>query len=246
MGLSSSQGRLLMLTAAISDVELNEVLISQRQNKLATQGEEAAQKYNEATSNYKLEIKVKDTNSATGYTSEDLNYNNLSAMGYVVTNNKGEIYLEKDENGEWIIPKDMDGKDLISINKATGKAIINNQEFDIADGSNYLRKKDVLQNLIMNRLLNIKEADKITNKDYAMSLPANTQIEWVLDTSDDAAALSEYEMEQARVSREDNSLDMEMQQLETQHNALLKEYDSVKKVIDNNISRTFKLFENQG
>ena len=72
MGLSSSQGRLLMLTAAISDVELNEVLISQRQNKLATQGEEAAQKYNEATSNYKLEIKVKDKGFA--YTNPILVY----------------------------------------------------------------------------------------------------------------------------------------------------------------------------
>ncbi len=244
MGLSSSQGRLLMLTSAISDVQLGEILISQKQNQLATQSEDAAQAYSEATSNYKMQIKVTDKDSLIGYKTEDLNYKNLSAMGYLVTNNKGQIYLTKDENGEWIIPKDIDGNDLLSIDKNTGKAIVNKQEFEIADGTNYLNKKEVLQNLLMNGLMNVISDKKIAENEYASSIAGDTKFEMVLDTSDDAAALSKYEMEEARVSREDNRLDMEMDQLETQHNALLKEYDSIKDVINNNIERTFKLFSN--
>ncbi len=244
MGLSSSQGRLLMLTSAISDIQLQEILISQRQNQLATQSQNAAQEYNEAVSNYKLQIKVTDGESGTGYRKEDLNYNNLSALGYLTTNKKGEIYLKKDKNGEWIIPKDVNGNDLLSIDKNTGKAIVNSQEFNIIDGTNYLSKKDVLQNLLMNGLMNVIKSDEISNNEFATSMPEDTNFEWVLDTSDDAAAQTEYEMEQARVSREDNRLDLEMDQLETQHNALMKEYDSIKDVINNNIERTFKLFQN--
>ena len=67
MGLSSSQGRLLMLTSRLSDIELGEVMISQRQNTLAWESEKAATEYNEAISNYKLQIKVTDPSEDKGY-----------------------------------------------------------------------------------------------------------------------------------------------------------------------------------
>ena len=74
-------------------------------------------------------------------------------------------------------------------------------------------------------------------------LESNTSVEWVDDTSDDAEAESKYNYETARISRQDNQLDLDMKQLETQHNAIAKEMESVKKVIDDNIERTFKLFD---
>ena len=98
MGFSSSQGRLLMLTSRLSDIELGEVMISQRQNTLAWESEKAATEYNEAISNYKLQIKVTDPSEDKGYRKEDVTYNNMTSMGYLVTNANMEIYLQKDEN----------------------------------------------------------------------------------------------------------------------------------------------------
>ncbi len=242
MGLSSSQGRLLMLTSRLSDIELSEIMISQQQNQLAWQSEAAASDYNDALSNYKLTIKVTDSTSSSGYTTENLNYSNMTSMGYLVTNANSEIYLEKDEDGNWIIPTDLEGNELLTIDETTGKATVNGEEYDILDGTNYLSNSTVLQNAIMNGVLFLTDTNSSTTGISMDTLESDTQIEYVLDTSDDAQAESTYNYETARLSRRDNQLDMQLQQLETQHEAILKEYDSVKEVISNNVDRTFNLF----
>ncbi len=242
MGLSSSQGRLLMLTSRMSDIELSEIMISQQQNQLAWQSEEVASDYNEALSNYKLTIKVTDSSQESGYSTQDLNYSNLTSMGYLVTNAKNQIYLEQDEDGNWIIPTDMDGNELLSINSETGMAVIGDNEYEILDGSNYLSNKTTLQNAIMNGVLFLYDTNTSSEGISIDTLESDTEIEYVLDTSDDAQAESEYNYETARISRQDNQLDLDLQQLETQHEAILKEYDSVKEVISNNVDRTFNLF----
>ncbi len=246
MGLSSSQARLLMLTSRLSDIELGEVLISQKQNTLAWESEKAASEYNDAVSNYKLQIKVTDDTESKGYKKEDVTYSNMTSMGYLVTNAKKEIYLQKDENGEWIIPKDLDGNPLLSIN-SDGKATIGEDTettYNILDGGTYLSNKTVLQNAIMNGLLFVMNTANQETGISLTNLQSETQMEYILDTTDDAEAQSKYECETARISRQDNQLDMELQQLETQHEAIMKEYDSVKEVISSNVDRTFNLFSN--
>ncbi len=243
MGLSSSQGRLLMLTANLSSIELAEIMISQRQNQLAMQSEKAATEYNNALSNYKLTINVTNTAEDKGYTTEDLNYSNLTQMGYLVTNSNYQIYLKKDEEtGEWEIPQDMDGNNLLSIDSTTGKAVIGEKEYDILDGSKYLNDGKVLQNAIMNGVLFLSNPSEQVDGISISNLEANTEMRYVEDTSDDAEAESKYEYETARISRQDNMLEMELKQLETQHEAVMSELESVQEVISNNIERTFKLF----
>lgn len=241
MGLSSSQGRLLMLTSRLSDIELGETMISQRQNQLAMESEKTAKEYNEAVSNYKLTIKVTDPNETLGYKSQDLNYKNMAAMGYLVTDAKNQIYLQKDENGEWIIPQDINGNDLLSID-SSGKAVIGNANYNIVDGNDYLSKSDVLQNSILNGRLFVFDTATSTEGISMTMLQSQTDVEYVLDTSDDTEAQSKYEYESARIARQDNQLDIELKQLETQHEAIMKEYDSVKEVISSNVDRTFSLF----
>ena len=97
MGLSSSQGRLLMLTSRLSDIELQQIMISQRQNQLAAAGQKAAEEYNNAMSNCKIVIKMPNENEKVGYTKEDLTYKNLTQMGYLPTNGAGAVYLKKTE-----------------------------------------------------------------------------------------------------------------------------------------------------
>lgn len=244
MGLSSSQGRLLMLTSRMSDIELKEIMISQQQNQLAWQSEQVASDYNDAMNNYKLTIKVPDSSQDSGYSKKDLNYSNLTSMGYIVTNVNNQIYLTQDDDGNWVIPSDIDGNDLLSIDQETGKAVIGENQYEILDGTNYLSNSTVLQTAIMNGVLFLYDTNTNTEGISKDLLESDTEIEYVLDTSDDAQAESQYNYETARISRQDNQLDLELQQLETQHEAVLKEYDSVKEVISNNIDRTFKLFSN--
>lgn len=242
MGLSSSQGRLLMLTARLSDIELQETIISQRQNQLAWQSEAVAREYSEATSNYKIQIKIPDAENEDSFEKQDLTYENMIQMGYLPTTAESQIYLKKDENGEWIIPQDVNGNDLLSIDESTGKATIGDKSYDVLDGSVFLSTDKIIQNLIMNNALFLMDTKNAKEGLSIADLQSDTNIEYILDTSDDAAAQSKYEYESASISNQDNRLDMELKQLETQHEAILKEYDSVKEVISNNIDRTFDLF----
>ena len=95
MGLSSSQGRLLMLTSRLSDIELQQMLISQRQNALAVSSQKAAEEYNNALTNCKIVIKMPNENEKVGYTKEDLSYNNMTELGYLATDGTGAVYLKR-------------------------------------------------------------------------------------------------------------------------------------------------------
>lgn len=62
------------------------------------------------------------------------------------------------------------------------------------------------------------------------------------NTEDDAAAQAEYEAKTLILSNQDKMLDLELNQIETQHKAIETEYDSVKKVIEKNIDTSYKIF----
>lgn len=253
MGLSSSQGRLLMLTSRLSDIELAQIMISQRQNQLAWESEAAAKEYNEAVSNYKLTIKVPDTSGDKSYTKEDLSFQNMYELGYRIVDSKGNVYLPPGYNNEVENSDEENSGDENSTgttpkedNFGNDTRQYGNETYVVSDATQFMNNPKLLQDMIMNGLLfvyNTNDEDATSALSLSL-LEAETEIEYVLDTSDDAQAQSKYDYETARISRQDNSLDMDMQQLETQHEAVSKEYDSVKEVIQSNVERTFKLFSN--
>ena len=62
------------------------------------------------------------------------------------------------------------------------------------------------------------------------------------DTSDDAAADAEYRSKTAALQVKEKRLQMDLQQVEAQQKACESEMDSVKKIMDKNIEKTFKVF----
>lgn len=62
------------------------------------------------------------------------------------------------------------------------------------------------------------------------------------DKSDDAQAEAEYKAIQDKVQTADKKLEMRLDQLETDREAIQTEMDSVKKVMEDNIESTFKIF----
>lgn len=55
-------------------------------------------------------------------------------------------------------------------------------------------------------------------------------------------AQSEYEAASADLSKDEKLLDLELSQVNTEHNAAKTEYDSVKSLISDNVDRSFSLF----
>ena len=58
-----------------------------------------------------------------------------------------------------------------------------------------------------------------------------------------ARAEVKYETEMEVINTKDKKLQMELRQLDSEHNALLTEYESVKAAMDKNIDRSFKAFQ---
>ena len=109
MGLSSSQGRLLMLTSRLSDIELEQILLSQRQSRLAFDQEKVAKTYSDAMNNYVLKVNVPDL-SGTNESSTNqmpLTLDNMYAAGFIIADEQGNIYLTKDDSGNWNVPKEL-------------------------------------------------------------------------------------------------------------------------------------------
>ncbi len=243
MGLSSLQGRLLMITSRISDIELQEVMISQSNMDLNRRTTEADQVRMDALNNYKLQRVYKESEDSERK-QEDLSYSSLISQGILVTNAKNEIYLNKDADGNWIIPKDKDGNTLLSIDEESGKAIVNEKEYNIVNAKGYLDNQDIIQQGIQNGLFFL--FDTVNDKEgiSKANLDASTEYAMVLDTSDDARAQTEYDNIINSISREENQNDMDLKSLETQHEVAMKEYEEVKNTIESNIDRTFSLFTN--
>lgn len=63
-----------------------------------------------------------------------------------------------------------------------------------------------------------------------------------LDTSDDASVTATYEYLTDYWQQKDKELELELQQIQSEHNAIETEIDSVKKVIEKNVDKSFKTF----
>jgi len=57
-----------------------------------------------------------------------------------------------------------------------------------------------------------------------------------------AKAESKYTQDMADLEHKDKQFDLELRKLDTEHNALQTEYESVKNVVDKNVESTFKIF----
>ena len=79
-----------------------------------------------------------------------------------------------------------------------------------------------------------------TNPDCDISLSYTTTT--TIDKTAYAKAEAKYEHDLKKIDQKDKQFDLDLSKLETERNALTTEYDSVKKVIQDNIDRTFGIF----
>lgn len=150
----------------------------------------------------------------------------------------------------YVTQKDAKGNDQTYINKGALMAAYENQTEYVAGASNNSFFQSALRNgsfylyqATNQQEVEQKDGSKVTTCDYeCVSWSGLSSINDAYDTSDDAAAEADYEAKSLVLSNQDKMLDLELQQIETQHKAIETEYDSVKKVIENNIKVSFKIF----
>lgn len=92
--------------------------------------------------------------------------------------------------------------------------------------------------------INVDKNGKTTLSGVSPS--SDTNIKYTTTTDIDKAALAKaeakYEHDLKLIDKKDKAFDLDLKKLETERSALTTEYDSVKKVISDNVDRTFGIF----
>ena len=257
MGLASSQARMMMLTARKSDLEYRAQMINQRKINLGMQSQELATKYSNAMSNRKLSFAYYTSGSSGQAVTE-----NLSFAGLIAENGNAGSFLVTDANGKYVYRNAADAQVVFSRLQSTNQleGYTNDNEgflkflsekcssnYFSSNGTSLLDNSLYFQDALRNGALFLQQATTVNGDNNQrvytdISYASTTTIYDNLDTSDDDEAQAEYEAKSIILSNQDKRLDLELQQIQTQHKAIETEYDSVKKVIEKNIDVTFKIF----
>lgn len=268
MGMSASQGRMLTLTARMSDLEFSAQSISNSKIRLASQSEEIAKDYADALDKKHL-MYAKGYNANTGATQYAeatiamlINYNPESLEAQRIL---------KDSNGNVIVPAAVGNAYENSTTLASFLAAVPMKaegRNDAAEISYYTRlynecekthtvgkaddstvnSSDYLYNELQNGNLylekwNARGGDDGAGKFEGESWATDPTLSEQTDNTDINKAQAKYDSAMAKINTQDKRFDLELKNIDTEHSAIQTEIDSVKKVIDKNIERSFKVFQ---
>jgi len=147
-------------------------------------------------------------------------------------------------------------KDGGSIQKGTGKneykvgdkTYVVDEALSVDNGSGSTGCSNYLQECLRNGLYTIEsynsQSDATTEDDKwsTVSWDSLSQITDENYDDDDDAASAKYKRLQQQIETKDKKLEMELDNIETQRSAVTTEVESVQKVIDDNVEKTFKTF----
>jgi hypothetical protein len=247
MGLAASQARFLLLTARKNDLEYRSQMISHRRLMLATQTEELAIKYSKALSNRKLTLTATDSEDKT--VQLDLSFKNITEDYLIQNSSKKFVITGKDIDTDWNtitniagISGEDEASRIAAVETDEEKSAIIQEYIEAGKvvPTNGLENEEYFQNALRNGTFYV--CQKQDESYVPISWDSLAVVNDVLDTSDDASAQAEYEAQTLVLKNQDTMLDLELKQIDTQHNAVQTEIDSVKKVIEENIKSSFKIF----
>lgn len=236
MGLAASQGRLLLLTARKSDLELQAQSITQQRLLLAIQQETIAEEYADKTNNQIFQIRLDGASEYSPLSIASLNslLNGNATSDYKLSADKSEVTSGKygifdTRTNKYIDPKDIKGDtgdtpySKLQQNLESGAWVIRTPEtrVEAAAGASGTREVKTMGDLMIG---------------------ADSRFRQTYFTQDDNKAKADYDKAMARVQRLDKQLELKLNQVETQHKAVETEVESVDKIISNNIESSFKYF----
>ncbi len=215
MGLSSSQARLLNLTARMHDIEYRAQNLEAQKLQMANESRHVYQEYEDALNKQKVQLKHIGADGSASF--QDASINDLLAAGYKVT-------VQNKDTGEWV-----ECDTAAKITTATGIA---------ADA---LAKPDTLRNMVEAGFIifNKKQHDGTY---IETNIATDTSLQEVSDELDLKKAEAKYEADMRKIDAKDKKFDTDLAALEQERNAIKTEMDTLKTVAKDNVDRTFKLF----
>ena len=255
MGFAASQARLLLLTARKSDLEFRAQQITNAEMMLAMQTEEVAREYSAKLSNQTLkfidqgdgskmkELSASQLNAVSGlilqeYGGKDANGNPIwNDWKSNATTTTTTTYTGTDNDGNPQTFTEAEYTQALNEGKITAENFTPKTITSESKATNDYSAPQLLQGL-QNGSLRIMDATGTVEVDAFNG----TTFAVTYNTADDAAADAEYRTKTAALQVKEKRLQMDLQQVEAQQKACESEMDSVKKVMDKNIEKTFKVF----
>lgn len=230
MGLSSSQARLLNLTARMHQIEYKAARLEAMKLQMANESTRVYEDYLEALDKTKIQIKVLNTDGSVTYR-DMTNYTDFIGAGYAL-NYKGTVY------------DNTTGKTFVDLIKAaydpTATVAPTGNDFETVI-TNLINSGDVT---IVTKRDNGQFAteDEFDFADYETSVSTNTGLQEVTDEVNLRKAEAKYEADMKKIDMKDRKYDTDLAALDTERNAIKQEMDTLKTVAKENVERTFKLF----
>ena len=224
MGLSSSQARLLNLTARMHQIEYKAARLEAMKLQMANESTRVYEDYLDAMDKTKIQIKTLNTDGSITY--KDLsNYGDFTGAGYAI-DYKGTVY----GTGEW--------EDLCT---AAGLSA------DVSDGSFETKITNLINSgdatIVIAKPDGTFAADGDDDFDlWETSVSTNTGLQEVTDEVNLRKAEAKYEADMKRIDLKDRKYDTDLAALDAERNAIKQEMDTLKTVAKDNVERTFKLF----
>ena len=266
MGLSSSQARLLNLTARMHQIEYKAARLENMKLQMANESRRVYEDYLDAMDKTKIQIKHLTTDGSITY-KDITKYSDLTDAGYALDykglvfdgsskakiGSDGKCYKLNaaskyvDENGKEA-PTGVTLSAEITLNFATLCSLAYGGAAP-TDGTNAV--ETVITNLINSGDVTIVAKDKngvFHQEDYQFfadhetSVSTNTGLQEVTDEVELKKAEAKYEADMKRIDLKDRKYDTDLAALDTERNAIKQEMETLKTVAKDNVERTFKLF----
>lgn len=245
MGLSASQGRMLSLTARLSNLEFQAQTISNQKIRLADQSQALSKNYLDALDAKKLKAYNPQTNSQ-----QDLTVNSLYALNatggtqrYLV-DATGKIVCPDSVKDTVITAKDKNGTDdgVKPSSFTGGRAAAGANDAQNFNSTEWLYDQLSKGNLFIVEYNKEGGADGTGEWQEISWSSGDSSLATVADDAEVAKAEADYETAMAEIQAKDKRFDLQLETIDTEHNAVQQEMESVGKVMDKNIERTFKIF----
>lgn len=222
MGLSASQGRYLCLTARKSNVEFEIQQSTQAKMLLANEIDTEAMLWSNGMNVQHLYYS-KDGSGGMTQDMQRLTYQLVTGD----MENGGLDYLVKDSYGRTVVPELPDPM-------PEGRTVADYIVEPYCGQADYFETNLKTGNWIIQRPTSQGWVDEM--------IDGSTYIYQGVDSKDYTAAAADYDLKVEKLERKEKMLDMNIQQLAAEQQAIDTELESVKKVIDKNIEETFKTF----
>ena len=232
MGLSASQSRVLTLTARLSDLELKAQDIQNQKIRLSEQSTAASKAYMDALDAQTLKFNYYSTGSV------DATIESITASGqYRVADYEGKQFIYSDGQDTTLMYTDANGeKQFVPRGSNQYETLSEKFNPDNIYDSNYLFEQLKLANLYIQKM----REDETGWDDY--SYISSSLFTTVDDDTNMAKAEAEYEYTLAEIQSKDKRFDLDLDNIKTEHDAVNTAIESVKKVVEDNVGRTFKVF----